>query len=210
MSYNSIDLHEEFIMPQTIAVTGDKGGTGKSTISILLAEWCSFGGKSAQLLDADPAQTTQIWVEKCQDQGYYPSEDHGIIRIVDTAATSGTSLQRYIIRSDVIILPCQLHAADLETVIGWYLSINPSLQDRVIFLPNRLSNTVEQRRGLEALEGAVASQGRGRITSGIANRPAVYPPVLNGLGQNFFASHTHTAAANELSAAFQPIVGEMI
>jgi len=37
-----------------IALTGDKGGVGKSTIAILLAEWLVMKGHAVTVIDADP------------------------------------------------------------------------------------------------------------------------------------------------------------
>ena len=47
-----------------IAVTGDKGGVGKSTLVALLAEWLLHQGRSVHIIDTDPNQTTQTWVDK--------------------------------------------------------------------------------------------------------------------------------------------------
>ena len=193
-------------MPQTIAITGDKGGTGKSTISILLAEWCMHRGKNAHLIDADPNQTTQVFLDKCANLSYHPSVTNAPITIIDTAGTSGASLQRHIINATHIVLPCQPHVADLEQVIGWYLSVNHDLQERVVFVPNRLINTVEQRRGLGALEDVVKNQGRGRIAPGLANRPAVYPPLLNGRAENYFQTVSGQPILDEIEATFDMIL----
>ena len=70
--------------------------------------------------------------------------------------------------------------------MGWYLSLRPELQERVAFVPNRLENTLEQREGIVQLEAIVNEEGRGKLLKGLRNRPAVYPPLLNGGTTNFF------------------------
>ncbi len=52
-----------------IAITGDKGGVGKSTLTALLVEWLLFTGRKVQVIDADPNQTTQTWLDKCREKG---------------------------------------------------------------------------------------------------------------------------------------------
>ena len=42
-----------------IAITNEKGGTGKSTIACLLVEYLNNLNKKVQLTDADPIQTSQ-------------------------------------------------------------------------------------------------------------------------------------------------------
>jgi len=39
---------------KTIAITGDKGGVGKSTISALLSQWFEHQNYKVSVLDADP------------------------------------------------------------------------------------------------------------------------------------------------------------
>src|ERR1700730_16213377 len=95
--------------PLLIAFTGDKGGVGKSTLAILLAEWLTKKGLHVNIVDADPNQTAQTCVDKCQEQGYRISTPSAPVTIVDTAGTSGSSLQRYIRQADLIIVPFQPH-----------------------------------------------------------------------------------------------------
>jgi cellulose biosynthesis protein BcsQ len=42
-----------------IAITNEKGGTGKSTIACLLVEYLNHLKKKVQLIDTDPIQTSQ-------------------------------------------------------------------------------------------------------------------------------------------------------
>ena len=42
-----------------IAITNEKGGTGKSTITCLLVEYLNHLNKKVQLTDTDPIQTSQ-------------------------------------------------------------------------------------------------------------------------------------------------------
>jgi cellulose biosynthesis protein BcsQ len=185
-------------MQRLFALTGDKGGVGKSTLAILLAEWLLHKGKTVQLIDADPNQTSQTCVDKCSEQGYVINTPNAPLLIVDTAGTSGASLQRYIRQADHILVPFQPHVADLETVVGWFLSLNETLQQRVIFIPNRLAHTKEQREGLMQLQNVLREQGRGRLAPGLTNRPAVYPPLFNGRKENFFDAKLDEGAETEL------------
>ncbi len=42
-----------------IVITGNKGGTGKTTITALLAEYLTYQGKKVNLIDTDPNQALQ-------------------------------------------------------------------------------------------------------------------------------------------------------
>lgn len=192
--------------PLLVAFTGDKGGVGKSTLAILLAEWLTKKGHRVSIVDADPNQTAQTCVDKCQEQGYQISTPNAPVTIVDTAGTSGSSLQRYIRQADLIVVPFQPHVADLETVVGWFLSLNESLQNRVIFVPNRLAHTREQRDGLAELSAMLQEQGRGKLVPGLSNRPAVYPPIFNGRKENLFNTKLDPSAEAELRQLFESIL----
>ena len=96
--------------------------------------------------------------------------------------------------------------ADLETVLGWFLSVNEDLQHRVVFVPNRLTNTKEQRDGLEELRKIFKETGRGGLASGLSNRPAVYPPMLNGRKENFFTLATDEKVKEEVQATFKRLL----
>ena len=104
------------------------------------------------------------------------------------------------------MVPFQPHVADLETVVGWFLSINAELQRRVVFVPNRLANTKEQRDGLQELRKVLKEEGRGRMAPGLSNRPAIYPPLLNGRKDNFFTLPLDEKVKKEVQATFASII----
>jgi chromosome partitioning protein len=188
-----------------IAVTGDKGGVGKSTIAALLAEWLLHQGRSVQIIDTDPNQSTQTWVDKCAGFGRTISSSDAAITIVDTAGTSGSSLTKYIRHADLILVPFKPHVADLEVVVGWFLSLKESLQERVFFIPNMLSNTKEQRAGVGEIENIIEEEKRGQLLPGLSERKAVYPPLLNGSKDNFFSTNIDYKTKDETQALFTQI-----
>ena len=192
-----------------IAVSGDKGGVGKSTISALMAEWFLNSDRAVQVIDADPNQTTQTWIDKCSEMGRQISTPDTNLIIVDTAGTSGSSLIKYIRNANLILVPFQPHIADLEVIFGWFLSIKESLQERVAFVPNKLSNTNEQKTGLEEARKMVTEEGRGIVLPGLAERKAVYPPLLNGSKTNFFQKidEPTRAETQELFVFVEKLVG---
>jgi cellulose biosynthesis protein BcsQ len=172
-----------------IAVTGDKGGVGKSTLVALLAEWLLYQGQKVQIIDTDPNQTTQTWIDKCVEKGRIISSEDAKIIIVDTAGTSGSSLTKYIRNAEIILVPFKPHVADLEVVAGWFLALKESLQSKVLFIPNMLSNTKEQKAGVEEIVNIITEEKRGQLLPGLSERKAVYPPILNGSKKNFFESN---------------------
>ncbi len=188
-----------------IAVTGDKGGVGKSTLVALLAEWLLFYGRSVHIIDTDPNQTTQTWVDKCTSFGRTISSKDGAITIVDTAGTSGSSLTKYIRHADLILVPFKPHVADLEVIVGWFLSLKESLQSRVLFVPNMLSNTKEQKTGVAEIEAVIKEETRGKLLPGLAERKAVYPPLLNGSKNNFFETKRDNKTREETQQLFTKI-----
>lgn len=195
--------------PILIAITGDKGGVGKSTVTALLAEWLSYKNQSVHIIDADPNQSTQTWVDKCVGFGRRISVTDAQTTIVDTAGTSGSSLTKYIRNADAILVPFKPHVADLEVIVGWFLSLKEGLQERVLFVPNMLSNTREQREGVEQVKTIIEEEGRGKVLSGLMERKAVYPPLLNGSKDNFFASKLDKNTRQETETLMLGIVNAL-
>ncbi|MCG6137076.1 MAG: ParA family protein [Nostoc sp. LLA-1] len=195
-------MKESFLL----AVTGDKGGVGKSTIAALLAEWLLYNKYAIHIIDADPNQSTQTWIDKCREVGRVISTRDANITIVDTAGTSGSSLTKYIRQADMILVPFKPHVADLEVIVGWFLSLKEELQKRVFFIPNMLSPTKEQRAGVEELRSVVSGEGRGSVLPGLTERKAVYPPLLNGSKDNFFDSRLDKNTRAETSNLFTEVM----
>jgi chromosome partitioning protein len=186
-----------------IAITGDKGGVGKSTISALLAQWFEHQGYSINMLDSDPNRTIYTWLEKCKNNNYdFCIEKDPDLLIIDTAGTSGASLIKYVREADLIIVPFQPHIADLEIVVGWFLSVNETLQEKTIFIPNRKEGTNEQKEGILQIQNIINEQGRGKLLNGISNRPAIYPSILNGLSVNYFTTLKDKRVLNEIEESF--------
>lgn len=191
---------------KTIAVTGDKGGVGKSTIAGLLVQWFKSKNYTVNILDADPNRTIYTWLEKCKNNNYeFCSTKEANLLVIDTAGTAGSSLIRYVKDADIIIIPFQPHIADLEIVIGWFLSINESLQKRVVFIPNRKEGTNEQKEGISQVSKIITEQQRGVLLEGLSNRPAVYPTLLNALSENYFTTLKDKKVFDEIHNNFSVI-----
>src|SRR5690349_2824036 len=122
---------------KNIVITSDKGGVGKSTLSALIVEWLHFNNIPVNLVDADPIQTTRTWADNCAADGRVVlSAQAAEYLIIDTAGTSGSGLS-WLQKADVILAPFQPHYAVIKTVLDWFHSINKSLQQKTIFVPNR-------------------------------------------------------------------------
>jgi cellulose biosynthesis protein BcsQ len=73
-----------------IAITGDKGGVGKSTIAGLLAQWFEYKNYTVNILDADPNRTIYMWLEKCKSSNYdFCTTKESNVLVIDTAGTAG-------------------------------------------------------------------------------------------------------------------------
>lgn len=189
-----------------IAVTGDKGGVGKSTITALLVEWLTYQNRTVKVVDADPNQSTKTWLDKCEAVGRVIGSEAATFTVVDTAGTSGSSLIKYIRNADAILVPFKPHVADLEVVVGWFLSLKDSLQERVMFIPNMLSRTKEQEAGFSELDQILKEEGRGVRLPGLTERKAVYPPLLNGSDKNFFDGKLDANTKMETESLFRQIL----
>ena len=169
-----------------IAITNEKGGTGKSTIACLLVEYLNHLNKKVQLIDTDPIQTSQTWANNCKLEGRQVSTNPATYQIIDTAGSSGSALS-WLAQADLILVPFRPHYADLQTTTTWFTSLKPDWQAKITFIPNHWQNTKEQRQGLVELKEVIAEEKQGKITNPLTNRPALYGTLLNGSKNNFFA-----------------------
>ena len=180
-----------------IAITNEKGGTGKSTIACLLVEYLNHLKKKVQLIDIDPIQTSQTWVNNCKQEGRQVSTNPASYQIIDTAGSSGSALS-WLVQADLILVPFRPHYADLQTTTTWFTSLKPDWQAKIIFVPNHWQNTKEQCEGLTQIKEIVEEEKHGQITNPIVNRPALYGTILNGSKINFFSRKVLPSEIKEL------------
>ena len=171
-----------------IVITGNKGGTGKTTIAALLAEYLIYQKRKVNLIDTDPNQAFNVWISNCQQENRPVSSPLPVdYQIIDTAGVSGGSLT-YIKQADIILVPFVPHYVDLQVIIPWFNSLSKERQRKVAFLPNRYQKTKEQQEGLNQLKDETGRDTKGGIIlSPLSSRPALYGSVLNGSKDNFFA-----------------------
>ena len=124
----------------TITLCNTKGGTGKSTLSILIGYTLAAAGYNVGLIDRDPQGTATEWIDGNQVDGLeikQPGIDYDII-IIDTAPHGeARELIRSIKQADVILLVTSPSPADLwsshKTVDVIEKYKRPEAKARVLF-----------------------------------------------------------------------------
>lgn len=100
-----------------IVITGNKGGTGKTTIAALLTEYLTYQKMKVNLIDADPNQALQSWINNCQEESRIVSFSFPVdYQIIDTAGVSGGS-EIYLKGADIMLVPFIPHYIDLQVII---------------------------------------------------------------------------------------------
>ena len=117
---------DDLPMP-VISFLNPKGGVGKSTSALLLADGLAAAGASVTVIDGDPNQTLFNWAKSATLPGFrcerMQSDDSLVDQIDESAAQSqfvvidleGTrsqSMTRAISRSQLLIIPMQASAVD--------------------------------------------------------------------------------------------------
>ncbi len=117
---------------KTIAVIGQKGGSGKTTTALGLAVQAVKTGQRVAVIDLDPQATAANWGDRREDkespavvscQASRPSQVletanlQGVqIVIIDTPGKNSDAAHQAAKRADLVLLPIQPHLFDIETL----------------------------------------------------------------------------------------------
>ena len=145
-----------------------KGGTGKTTMSVLLAHALAEAGRDVAVLDMDPQGTATAWLETIDDGkvGLMESSTDYDAVMIDTPPRID-AIRPALASASIVVLVCSPSPADLWTTRDTASAIAPHLPDgaktRILFNGVR-SNTIlsrelpdlAQRIGVKALRSTVA------------------------------------------------------
>ena len=198
-----------------IAIAGQKGGCGKSTIAVhLAAEWARRK-RRVLLVDADPQATSLTWSEVAFELGA-PTVDTiavgenlrltvpGIARgydvtVIDVPGRIQSKRQvGALMVADVAVLPCGPSTPDVwalaETIelVSEVRQLRPELRAAIVL--NRLTQTVESRVVSEALRELPVALAKTRLRQRVAYSEAM------AAGKGITVERPRSAAAREIRA----------
>lgn len=153
---------------------GEKGGTGKSTLTTNIAVWLARQGRDTIIVDTDRQMTASNWVDRRNAVGslakVHCAEKHGNVFhslrdlagrydevIVDAGGRDSEELRTALVASNIVYVPLKASQPDLETsvhmneLVTLARGMNPSLDARLIIAmapTNPAINEAEQAREL--------------------------------------------------------------
>ena len=123
-------------MASIFAITTPKGGSGKTTLSILLAGELAQQGYAIGLIDADPQGSAFQWHASSLARGFDPKNIEithaptetavlqGLAKlesrdaiIIDTPGFADNRLAEAAFRADLVILPCKVSMLDASQIV---------------------------------------------------------------------------------------------
>ena len=182
-----------------LAVVTQKGGSGKSTLSVGLAMAAMRRSERVALIEADAQGTISKWRERrenpypCVERVTDPAEIEPLIArlsaegvwlaIIDTAATTNSLAMRVIACADLCLIPARPSPADIEAAIPTLIAIR-RLNRRFAFILNQTPT-----RGSRLSEAATSLSSLGVLALPfIAQRNDHQDALGAGLGVTEFAS----------------------
>lgn len=208
--------------PTIVAVAGQKGGTGKSTIACCIAAEWTARGRRVLLVDADPQGTALTWGEVAAEAGHaaptviamgdnvrrdLPSVAAAYdLAVVDCPGRADSPRARGpLLVADLVIIPCGPSAPDVWALAGTLETVRqaqemrPELRAAVVL--NRADRTAMTRSAREALEAT----GVPVLPASLGSRVAFPEALAAGRGVTSYAGGT--VAANELRRVVDELEG---
>lgn len=200
-------------MALIVAVAGQKGGVGKSTLAVnLAAEWHARG-RRVLLVDADPQGTAATWAEVASELGHSApavvslgdnlrrdvpklAESHDVV-VIDAPGRAGGARQvGALLVADVAVIPCGPSAPDVWALAGSVdvvrevEALRPELRACVVLNRADRSSMAKQARD------ALAAVGLPVLDRSLGARVAFAEALAAGQGVTSYASGS--VAAHEL------------
>lgn len=196
-----------------VALTGQKGGAGKSTVAVNLAAEAVARGLRVLLVDADPQATARTWAAVAARHGHpiptivamgaemhrpeqLPQLARGYdLAVVDCAPRADETQRAALLVADLAVLPCGPSAFD-----AWALTSSLDLVQEARRLRPDLAAAVlvTRKQGRTALgQGArdvLASGGLPVLASELGYRVAYQEAAASGQGVSTYAPRGEAAA----------------
>lgn len=183
-----------------LAVVGEKGGVGKTTLALDLAVTAVQKGHRVAVLDLDPQATASKWTDRRTEEQPWVVPTHAArigaaleqakaqgvdLVVIDTAPHAATDAAEAARRADVVLLPVEPHLFALETV--------SKLADLLKVAGEPLAFFVVNKAPPQGSEGAAAAdyikqQGF-----------SVCPVILHSR-----AAHRHAGNVGKVAAEYEP------
>lgn len=190
---------------RVITVANLKGGVGKTTSAIYLAEVAARRGKRTMLVDADPQGSAMRWADAAADEGdglravtvALPTPD--LARrldaisggydevVIDTPPGDLRIVQAAVRIADVVLVPCQPTLLDLDRVQATLDVAIGAGRPAVVLLTRTRSGT----RALDGVRGALDDADLPVLATHIPLREAIataYGTSPNGAGARLYSA----------------------
>lgn len=193
-------------MPSIFAVANPKGGSGKTTVAIILAGEFAKHGYSVAIIDADPQGSSYQWHATSVARGVSPQgvdlvrapDDAALVAaidrlqgydvvVIDTPGYYGEALIQSALRADLVVLPCKVHTFDASQVVRTIRNLEqhaaasslPMSQHRVLF--NEYDSLDRNTRPLREVVAYLGAEGV-PVCANALYRRVTYRTMTSGHG----------------------------
>lgn len=201
-------------VPSIFAVANPKGGSGKTTVAIILAGEFAKHGYSAAIVDADPQGSSYQWHASSVARGLSPqgvdlvrAADEAALAqaverlagydviVIDTPGYYGEVLVQATLRADLVVLPCKVHTFDASQVVRTIRNLEqhadkaelPMSQHRVLF--NEYDSIDRNTRPLREVVAYLDSE-RVPVCATALYRRVTFRTMTSGFGTLYQMSDT--------------------